>query len=87
VIDAERGGMILKLAMPIGDAHRTNVVAFGQEKLDDHFSIFEQFRGVRMDAHAFGRSRDTRGLQLGRPFDFDKAEPAGAHIGDAVEMT
>jgi hypothetical protein len=52
VIDPQAEGQILKFTMPVGDAHRTDVIALGEEHLKDHPTVFAQPFAVGLDDHS-----------------------------------
>ena len=60
-----RDGQVLQLAVAVGHADRADVVALGEEQLDDHPPVFAQPLGVGLDLHALGDLRGAGRQQLG----------------------
>ena len=73
MIQAMPLSLALQFAMSIGDAYRANMIAFGEQHLEDHFAVPAQAVRLSMDDHAIG---DARGA--GR----DGPRTAG-HVDDA----
>ncbi len=84
--DAERDGQRLKFAVAVGDAHRAEVIALGQQQLDDHAAVGRQPRRVDHHRKAFLHRRGAGGRQPPAAAHFDDAQAAGAHIRQAVQM-
>jgi hypothetical protein len=76
----------LQLAVPVGDADRTNVIPFRKEQLEDREAVLLQPRRVSSDFHPFVHGGQTRRGESIRTFDFDQTKPAGPHISEAVDM-
>ena len=72
--------------MAVGDADRADVVALGEQQLQDHLAIFLQAFAVGLDLHALADLGGAGGQQLPGSLHLDQAEPAGADRVDAVEM-
>ena len=60
VVDAALLGQRLQLAVAVGDAHRADVVALGEEQFDDRAPVALQPLGVGGDLHALGRPASSR---------------------------
>ena len=73
-------------AVAVGHADRTNVVALGQQQLQDHLAVFPELRRVGEDVHAFGGPCDAGRLEFGAAVDLHQAQPAGPRLRQAVEM-
>ena len=84
--DAEGQGEVLEFAMPVRHAYRTDVVAFGEEKLDDLLAEAHNALGIGDYLHAFLAIGYAGGQQLRDPFYLDDAEAAGAALGQAFEV-
>jgi len=89
VIDApSRLARSCKLAGAVGDTHRADVVALGQQQLSDESSCgYGQQPGrVGQHLHAFLHGCETGGLQLPPAFHLNHAQPARAHIAGCPPM-
>ena len=73
--------------MTVGNAHRTDVVSFGEEQFEDFLPVIHHPFGIGDDLHVLPRQGHTGREQFGSTFDFDNAQPAGAAFGQAVQMT
>jgi hypothetical protein len=86
VIHPHRHRHVLQLAVAIGDAEGTDMVAFGKEQLDRHAAEFPQLGRVGADHLAFsgltgtGRQQPLAALQL------HQAQAAGPHRIETIEM-
>ena len=82
-----RDGQVLQLAVAVGHADRADVVALGEEQLDDHPPILAQPLACRcwtfMSSATCG---DAGRQQPAAAADLDQAEPAGADVGTPVEV-
>ena len=62
------------------------MIALGEQQLQHHPAILLQARRLGRDLHSFFNQRDAGGLQSSRTLHFHQAQPAGAHVGQTVEM-
>ena len=84
--EAERLGVVLQFAVVVGHAHRADVVALDEEHLDDRAAMVIEPSGAGDHVHAVGHLGDAcRQRTLGAG-DLDAAQPAGADVGEPVEM-
>jgi hypothetical protein len=72
--------------MAVGHAHRADMVALGEEQLQRHPPVFAQPFAVGLDVHALATLVVQAGSSLAIPGHFHQAQPAGAHIINAVQM-
>ena len=84
--DSQTFGHALQFAVTVGNADRTDVIAFREEHLHDHASDSSQSSESARDFHAFLHSRHTRRQQLVIAFYFHQAEAASAHIAETVQV-
>ena len=84
---AVAGGPGLEFAIAVRHAHRTDMVAFGQQKLQQHLAVFGQAIRIGHHDHAFLDRRRAGGQQACDAADFDQAQTAGTHAAQTVEMT
>lgn len=87
VIHADGNRQVLQFAMTIGDAHRTHVIALGKEEFDDHAAILAQTFRIGAHHHLFDHRRHACRAQRATALDLDQAEPAGADVAHAIEVT
>ena len=80
VIDVDNRGHVLQLAMPVRHTHRTDVVAFHEQHLDDHLAVLGEAGRVRLDFQAFLHNRGTGRLEFVAAFGLEQAQPACADI-------
>src|SRR5208337_4202750 len=86
VVHADPLGKVLELAVAVGHAHGTYVVALGEEKLDDHSPEVPEPLRAGLHLHFLEDLRGAGRHQSGWIADLDQAHPAGAHVGDTLEM-
>ena len=72
---------VLQLAVAVGHADRADVVALGEQQLDDHPPILASRSESVGHLHALGDAGDAGRQQPARAADLDQAEPAGADVG------
>ncbi len=77
----------LQLAMPVLHANGADVIAFGEEQLDDHFAIFTQARRIGANLHPLAHGGDTGGLQLVGATHLNQTQPARSNGRDTFEVT
>ena len=84
--DSEGQCEILEFAMPVRHADRTDVIAFGEEKLD--YLLTEVHNALRIGHyfHAFLAIRNAGGQQLRGSFYLDDAQAACAALGQSFEV-
>ena len=85
--EAERLGMVLQLAVVVGHAHRADVVALDEEHLDDRAAMVVEPSRAGDHVHAVGHLGDACRQRTLRAGDLHAAQPAGADVGESVEMT
>ena len=78
VVHADRVGHVLELAVAVGDADGADVVALGEEQLDDLPPVALEPLGGGGDLHPLLGAQRAGGLEPGRALHLDEAEPAGA---------
>src|SRR5579871_5016865 len=71
--------------MAVGDADRADVIALGEEQLQDQAPVVGEALGIDGHLHAFFDARDARREKARRAFDFDQAEPAGADVRESAQ--
>ena len=76
----------LQLAVAVGHADRADVVALGEQQLEDGAAMLLQPLGVGADFHALGDGGDAGRQQLVAALDLDQAQAARANVAQAVEM-
>ncbi len=62
------------------------MVALGEQQLQDHPAVILQALGIGGHLHAFFDGGDAGGEQLVLALDFDQAQAAGSHVGEAVHL-
>jgi hypothetical protein len=72
--------------MPVGHANRTDVVALGEEQLEDHAAVLVEPLGFGADFHALEDGCHAGGQQLVASLDLDQTKAACAHVGQALHM-
>ena len=76
----------LQFAVAVGDADRADVVALGEEQLQNRAPIAVQALRVGRDLHALGDAGHAGGQQLVGALDLDQAQPAGADGRQAPQV-
>ena len=76
----------LQFAMAVGDADRADMVAFGEEQLEDGTAVLLEALGVRAHLHAFLHSGHAGRQQFVVALDLHQAQPARAKIAQAVQV-
>ncbi len=84
--NAESNSQILKFAMPVGNADRTDMIAFREQQLQDLPAILLYPLGVADHFHSFPGVGHAGGNQFRRARNLDKTQAAGASFGQAIEM-
>ena len=77
---------VLELAVPVHHAYGADVVALGEEQLDDRLAVRAQDRGVRFDLHVGCDGGGARGPQAMVLGDLDDAHPASAPHRQALQI-
>ena len=72
--------------LPFTTQTAQDVVALGEEQLDDQLAMGAQALGVRAYHHALFDLRQAGRLQFPLAFDFDQAQPAGADVGEPAHV-
>src|ERR1700749_4855054 len=72
--------------MSIRDANGADVIALGEQQFEDGPAVVAKPVGLRGDFHSLEDRGDAGGEQLVLAFDLDHAQPAGADVGETVEM-
>ena len=76
-----RDGQVLQLAVAVGHADRADVIALGEEQLDDHPAVFAEAFGVSVWTSMPSCTVVTQaGCKLARARDLDQAQPASRHF-------
>ena len=73
VIDAEKLGQPLQLAVAIGDAHAANVIALGEQHLQNHAAVLVEPRAFSTDLHPLSDPGGAGGHKLGASFHLHQA--------------
>jgi hypothetical protein len=80
-------GQILKFTVAVGDADRTDVVAFSEDKLKDRTPVVAEPLRIGPDHHVLNDSRHASRLETTLVADFHEADSASADITQSIEMT
>ena len=72
--------------MAVGDADRADVVALGEEQLEDGAAVLLEPLSIGADLHAFVDGGHAGGKELVAALDLNQAKAAGAHFAEAVHM-
>lgn len=87
MVDTVQVRQSLQLAMAIGDTDGANVIALGEQQLQDHSPIITEPFRVGFDLHPFADPRRAGGKELRCAGKFDEAKPACADIMNAIQVT
>ena len=86
VVDAQPRRHRLQLAVAVHHADGADVVALGEQQLDDHLPVALDLRGLGCDPHLVLGPDDASRLESRRLVDLDQAEPAGADARQPLEL-